>query len=61
MLPWIEGHAAKLGIRMRVISASQTCIRFEATGAEEMLQALTLGCSLGPHGVWVETADLTTL
>lgn len=59
LLPWIQGHAAKLGVRIQITKSTRSDVRFDACGATEMVQALALGCSLGPHGVWIEDVKLS--
>ena len=57
---WIARHARKLGlveVTTRKVSAG---LLVTARGAEEMLQALALGASLGPESVLVETMSITT-
>lgn len=57
-VPWINRHAAKLGVQIALTSASSTRVSLQATGAAEMLRALALGCSLGPYDVWID--EVTT-
>lgn len=57
---WIARHAHKLGldeVRTRQVPSG---LEVTAEGAEEMLQALALGVSLGPESVLVETMKITT-
>jgi hypothetical protein len=43
---------------MRVVCrASATCVEVEAEGFEDMLDALGVGCLLGPAEVWVESVN----
>ncbi|MEJ8308155.1 acylphosphatase [Agrobacterium larrymoorei] len=53
-LPWISRHAAKLGLEQRVRHADQTRIELILSGPVELIDAMEMGCSLGPINVWVE-------
>ena len=54
---WIARHARKLGLLGVTTSQAPGCVTVQATGAQEMLSALALGCSLGPASVLVERVD----
>lgn len=54
---WILHHASKLGLRRVSTTILADCLKVEATGPDEMLNALALGCSLGPATVLVERVD----
>lgn len=54
---WIARHARKLGLIGVVTSQASGCVTVQATGAQDMLGALALGCSLGPATVLVERVD----
>lgn len=51
---WILSHAKKLGLHEVKTLRQHNCLEVLATGPEEMLEALALGCSLGPATVLVE-------
>ncbi len=53
---WITRHAHKLGLRS-VVKRIDNCLRVTATGPDVMLEALALGCSLGPASVMVENTE----
>jgi acylphosphatase len=53
-VPWINRHAARLGLEGRVLGQSRTCVEVILTGPPELLDAMALGCSLGPREVWVD-------
>ncbi|MGV1915685.1 acylphosphatase [Rhizobium sp. 22-785-1] len=53
-LPWINRHAAKLGLRQTIHHADQTRIDLILTGPLELIDAMEMGCSLGPISVWVD-------
>ncbi len=50
---WIARHASKLGLACGPIEASRHRLEFRAEGAPDMLDALEMGCSLGPIAVQV--------
>lgn len=50
---WIHRHADKLGLHCTVTPFND-CLQINATGPDVMLEALALGCSLGPSSVMVE-------
>ena len=54
---WIARHARKLGLIGVTTSQGSGCVTVQATGAQDMLGALALGCSLGPASVLVERVD----
>jgi acylphosphatase len=57
---WIIRHAHKLGIVEVYTQLVPSGLEVKAVGAEEMLQALAIGASLGPSSVLVETATIST-
>ncbi|WP_439521162.1 hypothetical protein [Marivita sp.] len=57
---WIARHAHKLGLADVTTRQVPSGLEVTAHGAEEMLQALALGASLGPESVLVETMTITT-
>jgi hypothetical protein len=56
-VPWIERHAAKLGLAPTIAYSSPDRIEIEVAGAAELIDMMEMGCSLGPIEVWVETID----
>lgn len=56
--PWIRRHSRKLGLELLGVSEERGTLVVEARGAEPMLQALALGCALGPESVLVEKFDI---
>ena len=52
--PWINRHEAKLGLEQRVHHADQARIELILSGPVELIDAMEMGCSLGPINVWVE-------
>ncbi len=60
-VPWIERHAHKLGLTGCVCRESARCVEVEAEGCEDMLDAMEVGCLLGPAEVWVESVSRVRL
>lgn len=56
-VPWIQRHAAKLGLSQAICHTSSVRIELEVTGPEELIDMMEMGCSLGPIDVWVETIE----
>lgn len=57
-LHWICHRANRLGLNGWVREdAAGTFIEVLASGPEELLDAMELGCSLGPISVWVEDIE----
>jgi hypothetical protein len=56
---WILCHAKKLGLENITTHYLPDCLQVSAVGSEEMLDALALGCSLGPATVMVERIACT--
>lgn len=54
-LPWIERHAAKLGLAHAICVAGPDRIELDIAGPVELIDMMEMGCSLGPIDVWVET------
>ena len=53
-LPWIERHAAKLGLAQTICVAGPDRIELDIAGPAELIDMMEMGCSLGPIDVWVE-------
>ncbi len=51
---WIQRHARKLGLRDVTARLTNEGMDVRATGPDEMLNALALGCSLGPASILVD-------
>lgn len=56
-VPWIEKHAAKLGLGQKISHRNEDRIDLIVEGPVEMIDAMEMGCSLGPIDVWVETIE----
>jgi acylphosphatase len=55
--PWITRHAARLGLHGRILRQSPTCVVVVLSGPLDLLDAMALGCSLGPQEVWVDDIE----
>lgn len=56
---WIARHAARLGLQGQVISQEDCCVTVVLSGPADLLDAMALGCSLGPQEIWVD--DITRM
>lgn len=56
-VPWIVRHAQRLGLSQAVAYRDDERIELELSGAEELIDMMEVGCSLGPIDVWVETIE----
>ena len=56
-LPWIRRHARKLGLSGRIASADAMRIELDVSGPIELIDALEMGCSLGPIDVWIDAIE----
>ena len=54
---WIARHARRLGLRGAILRHETGRIEMVVTGLPDLLDAMALGCSLGPQEVWVERID----
>lgn len=60
-VPWIKRHAGKLGLTDVVCQTSDMRVEFEACGPVEMMDAMVVGCLLGPIDVWVEEIQRSSM
>ena len=51
---WIARHAARLGVKSRVLSQAVDRLEMVVTGPADLLDAMALGCSLDPQEVLVD-------
>ncbi|RVV98921.1 acylphosphatase [Mesobaculum littorinae] len=58
---WIGAHGRKLGLELGPMERQGAALAFRAAGAPEMLDALEMGCSLGPRSVTVQRVDRQAL
>ena len=54
---WIARHARRLGLRGAILRHDAGQVEMVVTGLQDLLDAMALGCSLGPQEVWVERID----
>ena len=54
---WITRHLGRLGLSGRVIDQNADCVTIVVSGPPDLLDALALGCSLGPQEVWVDEIE----
>ncbi|MEJ6709787.1 MAG: acylphosphatase [Amylibacter sp.] len=54
---WILRHAAKLGLGSLSVEHFDEHLEVQAEGASELLEALSLACSLGPASVLVDRIE----
>jgi acylphosphatase len=60
-IPWIKQHADKLGLESAVTSYSESRLEISFKGPRDLLDAMEMGCSLGPFEVWVEEIKRTVV
>lgn len=58
-LPWITRHAARLGLVGEIRHADAGQVDIDLHGPVDLIDAMEMGCLLGPIDVWVETIDRT--
>ncbi|MEO0386410.1 MAG: acylphosphatase [Pseudomonadota bacterium] len=58
-LPWVAQHSRRLGLRCQTLSADAREAVFRVEGHPEMIDALEVGCLLGPFDVWIDTVTKT--
>ncbi len=56
-LPWIARHAARLGLTGEVRHADAARVDIDIAGPADLIDAMEMGCLLGPIDVWIETID----
>lgn len=56
-VPWIEAYARKLGLTGIIHKAEPDCIKLQLEGPPELVDAMEVGCLLGPIDIWVETIE----
>lgn len=54
---WTLRHAARLGLRCTIVSHRDDCLEVTASGPGDLIEALALGCSLGPQSVMVDRVE----
>lgn len=58
-LPWIAGHAARLGLDGEIRHADERQVAIDLSGPADMIDAMEMGCLLGPIDVWVDAIERT--
>ena len=53
-VPWIACHAQRLGLHARIVQSGPRNIVVDLAGPPDLLDAMEMGCLLGPIEVWVE-------
>jgi hypothetical protein len=56
---WMERHARRLGVRMVLVGSDEGEITLDLAGPSELVDAMELGCLLGPIDVWVDAIRRT--
>lgn len=56
-IPWIERHSRRLGLKSRHTHVGPDRIELEVQGPPELIDALEVGCLLGPMDVWVDSIN----
>ena len=54
---WIARHARRLGLRGAILHHDSGRLDMAVTGLPDLLDAMALGCSLGPQDGWVEQVE----
>lgn len=57
LVPWIDRHVRRLGLAARIIARESARVEMAVSGPPDLLDALEMGCILGPIEVWVETIE----
>lgn len=52
--PWIERHARRLGLSASITDQDPTRVKVRVEGPAELVDAMEVGCLLGPIEVWVD-------
>lgn len=56
-LPWIKGHAVRLGLDGEIRHADARRVDVDLSGPVDMIDAMEMGCLLGPIDVWVDAIE----
>ena len=59
-LPWIERYAHKLGVQIISFQFDRGDLEMLVLGPDEMVEALALGCSLGPKDAFIYSFGIST-
>ena len=58
-LPWVKRHSHRLGVECQQIHADPARVELRVEGQADLIDALEVGCLLGPFDVWVESIERT--
>lgn len=58
-VPWIEAYTRKLGLTGIIHHTANDRIELQLEGPPELVDAMEVGCLLGPIDIWVETIERT--
>jgi acylphosphatase len=56
-VPWIEAYARKLGLGGTIHKSEADRIELHLEGPPDLVDAMEVGCLLGPIDIWVETIE----
>ncbi|MEM9348829.1 MAG: acylphosphatase [Pseudomonadota bacterium] len=56
-LPWVKRHSRRLGLKCQNLHADPALVEFNVEGQTELIDALEVGCLLGPIDVWVDSVE----
>ncbi len=56
-VPWIKRHSGRLGLEASAFSVAPGRIGVTVAGQPDLIDALEVGCLLGPIDVWVSAID----
>lgn len=56
-LPWVARYSDRLGVRCQQLAAGPDRAEFLVQGQPDLVDALEMGCLLGPFDVWVESVQ----
>jgi len=55
--PWITRHAGRLGLNVTFLHETDHRLDLTVGGPADLIDAMELGCSLGPAETWVEEIE----
>ncbi|GGG86714.1 hypothetical protein GCM10011415_41470 [Salipiger pallidus] len=53
--PWLLRHAGKLGLAIALRVQTDERLEMTLSGAPDLLDAMEMGCLLGPYDIWVDS------
>lgn len=56
-LPWVARHSDRLGVTCQQVQTGPKRVELLVQGQSDLIDALEMGCLLGPFDVWVESID----